>query len=173
MTATGIFAQVSTFTTSTALTVWSGASDFLIILILFGALFLFAWYMNYGQLVALLLAFYAAYAVYVAFPYVSLLPSAPPSTALYAHLGLYGIFIFLFYLILRRVVVSDFLYISLFGVLALSFLGAVFLLALEYHVFPVAELYQFTPAVNLLFAAKEYFFWWFIAPAVGLFFLAR
>jgi hypothetical protein len=173
MTATEGLAQVNALATNTALTVWSGASDFLIILILFGALFLFAWYMNYGQLVALLLAFYAAYALYVVFPYASYLPSAPASTALFAHMGLYAVLVFLFYLILRRIVVSDFLYVSFFGVLALSFFGAAFLIALAYHVFPVVSVYQFTPAVDLLFAAKEYFFWWFAAPAIGLFFLAR
>lgn len=173
MSATEGLAQVSTLATNTAFTVWSGASDFLIVLILFGALFLFAWYMNYGQLVALLLAFYAAYALYVVFPYKSLLPVAPASTALWTHVGLYAAFSFIFYIILRRVVVSDFLYVSMIGVIALSFLGAAFLLALAYHVFPVAEIYRFTPAVDLLFAAKAYFFWWFISPAVGLFFLAR
>ena len=78
-----------------------------------------------------------------------------------------------FFIILRRVVVSDFLYVGIFGLAALSFFAAAFLIALAYHVFPVADVYNFTPAIDLLFAPKEYFFWWFIAPAVGLFFLAR
>ncbi len=173
MTATNGIAQVNTLATHTALTAWSAASDFLIVLILLGVLFLFAWYVGRGPFVALLLAFYAAYALYVAFPYASLLPTAPPLTALFAHIGLYMGLVFAFYIILRRVVVSDFLYIGIFGLIALSFLGAAFLLALAYHIFPVASIYHFTPAIDILFAPSKYFFWWFVAPAIGLFFLAR
>lgn len=166
-------AQVSTLASHTALTAWSFASDFLIVIILFSSFLLFAWYVGRGQLVAVLLSFYAAYALYVAFPYTSILPTAPALTALLAHIGLYLALTFAFYIILRRVVASDFLYIGILGLVALSFLGSAFLLALAYHVFPVASVYTFTPAINILFAPKAYFFWWFLAPAVGLFFLAR
>jgi len=165
--------QVNSVAANAALSVWSMASDFLIILVLLSAFFLFAWYVGRGQLVAVLLAFYTAYALYITFPYQAFLPSAPPVTALLAQIGLYGALVVLFYVILRRVVVSDFLYVGIFGLMALSFLGAAFLLALAYHVFPVAEVYTFTPPLDLLFAAKEYFWWWFVAPAIGLFFLAR
>jgi hypothetical protein len=123
MTATNGIAQVNTLATHTALTAWSAASAFLIVLVLLGVLFLFAWYVGRGPFVALLLAFYAAYALYGAFPYTSLLPTAPPLTALFAHIGLYAGLVFAFYIILRRVVVSDFLYIGIFGLIALSFFG--------------------------------------------------
>ena len=173
MTATDGLAQVNTLATHTALTVWGLGSDFLIVIILFALFFLFAYYVGRGPFVAVLLAFYAAYALYIAFPYMSYLPTAPALTALLAHVGLYFALTFLFYIILRRVVVSDFLYIGLLGLFALSFLGAAFLLALAYHVFSVTSIYHFTPVVSTLFAAKQYFFWWFVAPAIGLFFLAR
>ncbi|MCX6787843.1 MAG: hypothetical protein NT108_01605 [Candidatus Kaiserbacteria bacterium] len=173
MTATEGLAKVSALATHTALTVWNGASDFLIVLVLFGLFFLFAYYVGRGPFVALLLSFYSAYAFYAMFPYLSYLPTAPALTALLAQVGLYAAFALVFYIILRRVVVSDFLYIGIFGLTILSFIGAGFLLALAYHVFPVASVYHFTPAVNLLFASKTYFLWWFSAPAVGLFFLAR
>lgn len=165
--------QVNTLATNTAVTAWNAASDFLVIIILFGVLFLFAWYIGRATLVSVLLAFYAAYAVYVIFPYAEYLPTAPAMTALLSHIGLYAAITLLFYIILRRVVVSDFLYVGILGTIILSFLGATFLIALAYHIFPVADVYRFTPAIDLLFAAKEYFFWWFSAPAIGLFFLAR
>ena len=173
MTATTGLAQVNTLATHTALSVWNGASDFLIILILLGILFLFAWYVGRGPFVGVLLAFYCAYALYAVFPYMSYLPTAPAMTALLTNIGVYVDLAIFFYIILRRVVVSDFLYIGIFGLIALSFLGAAFLIALAYHVFPVASIYHFTPAIDILFAPKAYFFWWFAAPAVGLFFLAR
>ena len=172
-TTTDAIAQVNALATNTALTAWNAASDFLIILILLSVFFLFAWYVGRGPFVAVLLAFYSAYALYIAFPYMSLLPTPPATTALFAHIGLYLGLTFAFYIILRRVVVSDFLYIGIFGLIALSFLGSAFLIALAYHVFPVASIYQFTPALDILFAPKAYFFWWFSAPAIGLFFLAR
>lgn len=171
--------QVNTLATHTALTVWNSASDFLIILIVFSVFFLFAYYVGRGPFVALVLAFYCAYAVYAMFLiYMPYLPTAPEKTALFARLGLYLGFTLAFYIILRRVVVSDFLYVGLFGLIALSFLSSAFLLALTYHVFTDASIqfssiYTFTPAIDLLFAAKNYFFWWFTAPAIGLFFLAR
>jgi hypothetical protein len=173
MTATDGIAQVSTLATKSALTAWNFGSDFLIVLILLSVFFLFAWYVGRGPFVAVQLAFYSAYALYIAFPYTSYLPTAPAMTALLVHVGLYAAFSFAFYIILRRVVVSDFLYIGIFGLIALSFLGAAFLLALAYHVFPVASVYKFTPAIDILFAPKAYFWWWFVAPAIGLFFLAR
>jgi len=138
-----------------------------------GVLLLFASYIGRGPFVAVLLAFYAAYALYVAFPYTSLLPTQPPVTALFANIGLYLALVIAFYIILRRVVVSDFLYIGIFGLVVLAFLGAAFIIALAYHVFPVSSIYQFSPAIDLLFLPKEYFFWWFVAPAIGLFFVAR
>lgn len=166
-------AQVNQLATHTALSAWNVASDFLIIIVLLSAFFLFAWYVGRGQLVGILLAFYTAYAVYVAFPYKSLLPTAPALTALLAQVLLYAALVFLFYIILRRVVVSDFLYVGVFGLVALSFLGAAFLIALAYHVFPVASIYHFTAPLDMLFAPAKYFWWWFVAPAIGLFFLAR
>ncbi|MDO8593449.1 MAG: hypothetical protein Q7R59_00940 [bacterium] len=172
MTATEGLAQVNALATTYAFTAWSAASDFLIIIILFGILFLFAWYIGRATLVSILLAFYAAYAIYVAFP-ASYLPTAPAMTALLANIGLYAALTLGFYIILRRVVVSDFLYVGIFGTIILSFLGAAFLLLLAFQVFPVADVYNFTPAVSALFAPKAFFFWWFVAPAIGLFFLAR
>jgi len=173
MTAAEGIAQVNTLATNYAFTVWNAASDFLIILILFSVFFLFAWYIGRATLVSVLIAFYAAYAIFVAFPYDSLLPTAPALTALLANIGLYAGLTLAFYIILRRVVVSDFLYVGIFGTIILAFLAATFLLALAYHIFPVASVYNFTPAVDALFAAKAYFWWWFVGPAIGLFFLAR
>lgn len=165
--------QVSSAATHTALNVWNSMGDFLIVLVILSVFFLFAYYVGRGPFVALLLSFYCAYALYAMFPYASYLPTAPALTALFAHVGLYAGFCLMFYIILRRVVVSDFLYVGLFGLAILSLLGATFLVSLAYHLFPISSIYTFTPAMDFLFSAKTYFFWWFSAPAIGLFFLAR
>jgi hypothetical protein len=78
------------------------------------------------------------------------------------------------YIVLRRVVVTDFLGRS--GVLFLlivSFLLTAMLLASAYHILPVRDFYAFTPALDALFAPKELFFWWFISPLVALFAMAK
>ena len=173
MTATDGIAKVNELATTYAFTAWNAASDFLIIIILFSLFFLFAWYIGRATLVSILIAFYAGFAIFKLFPFMSYLPTAPAMTALLAQVALYAGLTLVFYIILRRVVVSDFLYVGIFGTIILSFLGAAFLIALAFHVFPVAAIYTFTPAVSALFAPAEYFFWWFIAPAIGLFFLAR
>lgn len=172
MTATDGLAKVNDLATTYVFTAWNAASDFLIIIILFSVLFLFAWYVGRATLVSVLIAFYAAYAIYAIFP-ASYLPTAPAMTALLSQVGLYAALTLVFYIILRRVVVSDFLYVGIFGTIVLAFLGAAFMLVLAFHVFSVAGVYNFTPAVAALFAPKAYFFWWFSAPAIGLFFLAR
>lgn len=165
--------QASTLVTHSALSAWSVTSDFLIIIVLVAFFVLFSRYIGRGPFVGILLALYAAYALYVAFPYGSMLPTAPATTALFTHIGLYAAFVVLFYIILRRVVVSDFLYIGIFGLVILSFLAAGFLLALAFNVFPVSSVYSFTAPVAALFEPKQYFFWWFIAPVVGLFLFAK
>ncbi|MFI5260313.1 MAG: hypothetical protein ACHQU0_00775 [Candidatus Paceibacteria bacterium] len=166
-------AQVSTLATHSALTIWNFGSDFLIIIIPTAAFFFFAWYVGRGPFVAILLAFYSAFAIYNLFPYMSILPTAPAITAFLAHTGLYLALSFAFYIVLRRVVVSDFLYVGTIGLTILSFCATAFLLALAHHTFGVNAIYTFTPPVDALFSPDKYFFWWFIAPAVGLFFLAR
>ena len=173
MLASTSLAQVNAIATDTVSTAWVIASAFLILLVLTGLLFVYSWYIGGGPLMALLLSFYAAYALYIAFPYANLLPSAPPLTALLAHAGFYLAIVFVFYVVMRRIVVSEFLYIGVVGLLVLSFLGASFLVALGFHVFPVTTLYHFSPAISALFGPDKYFFWWFVAPAIGLFFLAR
>ena len=165
--------QVQTLATHTGTSVFSFASSFLVVLVLFGALFFFARYVGRGQFVALLVSFYTGYTLYSVFPFASLLPSTPASTALITDLALFGAFVAATYIILRRVVVSDFLSIGTIGLFILSLLAAGFLLALAYHVFPVRSVYSFTPAIDALFAPKGFFFWWFIAPLLGLFVFAK
>jgi len=173
LSATQGLAQVSTVATHTAVTVWAAVASFVVLIALTGFFLLFVRYVGRGPFVAVILSFYAAYAIYLAFPYASLLPSAPASTAVASHAGLYLALAIVFYIILRRVVVSDFLYIGIFGLIALSFLASAFLIAMAYHVFSVTNIYRFNSSIAQLFAPAQYFFWWFVAPAIGLFFLAR
>jgi hypothetical protein len=172
MDATGTVAQITTLATNTAFSAWALANDFLIVLVLFILLFLFAQVMGRGPFVALLVSLYAGYAVYNVFPYTSFIPTEPPMTAFLANVALYSALTFVFFLILRRVIISDFLYIGVFGLAILSLMGAGFLVAVASQIFSLTSFYTLTPAIAELFV-PSYFFWWFAGPAVGLLFLAR
>jgi len=165
--------NVTSLASDTASNAVGMASDVLIVLVLAAVLLLFSMRVGRGPFIASLLAFYAAYAVYFTFPYMAYLPTAPALTSVLSRGGLFIALTVIFYIILRRVVVSDFLYVGIFGQILLSILGTGFIIAMLYHVFDISSVYQFSPTIDLLFAAKEYFFFWFIAPAVGLFFIAR
>jgi hypothetical protein len=165
--------QVATFAGHTFGPAWAWASSFLILIILFGLLFAFARVMDYGPYIALICALYIGYALYAAFPYASYLPSAPALTALAARLALYAAFFVASYLLLRKVAASDFIRVGTLGLIVISFLTAGFLMALAYQSFPVQSVYHFTPALDRLFAAKAWFFAWFIAPFVGLMLFTR
>jgi sugar phosphate permease len=54
-------------------------------------------------------------------------------------------------------------------VLGLLVLG--FLIALGYQVFAITHLIILPPLIAEVFGPAQYFFWWFTAPIVGLFFL--
>ena len=173
MTASQGIAHASTFATHAASSLWAIGGGFLLVIVLFAALLLFAWYIGHGPFTALLISFYGAYAVYAVFPYFSLLPSASPLVAFFMRLGVYIVFALAFYVVLRRIIVSDFLHIGWFGLIVLALLGAGFLIALLAHAFALSSVDTLTPAVATYIASSKYFFWWFIAPAVGLLVFAR
>ena len=165
--------SVSTLATHTIASAWAIGSNFLLVIALVAALLFFAWYVGHGPFVALSLSFYAAYAIYAVSPYLSLLPSSSPFIAFLTHVCAYAVFVLAFYVVLRRVIVSDFLHISWFGLVVLALLGAGFLIALLAHAFALSSVYAVTPVVAIYIASSDYFFWWFIAPAVGLLVFAR
>src|SRR3989344_4722811 len=80
------FAPVGTFITGNVVSSWDVISGFLVVIVPALVLFYIGWYIGRGPFVAILLALYAAYAVYIVFPYTGILPSAPPLTALAARL---------------------------------------------------------------------------------------
>lgn len=147
--------------------------DFFVVLVLVAAIFLFSRYAGRGRFVAFIISLYVGYAIYIIFPFTEYLQSTTAITALTSDLAMFSASCIAAYVILRRVAVSDFVSIGTTGLVILSFLITGFLLALAYQVFPVRDVYTFTPAIDMLFSVKQYFFWWFIAPLVGLFVFVR
>lgn len=154
----------------------SFATDFLAIIILFGVFFAIAWWRGMNVLASLIFSLYGAYALYIFFPYSETILSwgSTSLTTLTISLGLFAFFTAIFYFTLRRVVSADYILGGRhLAVGILSFFITTFIVVLAYHVFPVRDVYTFTPAIDSLFASKQFFFWWFVAPLVGLFIFTR
>jgi len=80
---------------------------------------------------------------------------------------------FLPFVLIKRLTGGGFGSLSFVPNLVLSFLAAGLVLVLGYHVFDVNNIYEFSQPLNQLFEPEGYFFWWFIAPLLGLFIFAR
>jgi hypothetical protein len=167
--------QVSSVATQSAGHAWALAGNFLILVVLTGVMIGFSYYGGKGGIISLLMSFYAGYAIYLVFPYTNSIIDAGGTPIMKAILStsLFLISLIFPYIFTNRLIKGGFGVLSFVPRFALSFLAAAFLIALAYHVFDVTHIYTFPEPMNSLFAPDKYFFWWFIAPLVGLFFLVH
>lgn len=166
----GIANNVSSIATQGVASVWLVAGNFLILLILTLIMIGFSYRAGRGGIISLLVAFYVGYALYMVFPYTKDIIGAGSSVPTKAIISIviYAIGTFIPFHFIQRLVGNGFGTLSFLPRFALSLLSAAFLLALAYHVFHVSNIYTFPGPINSLFAPNEFFFWWFIAPLVGL-----
>ncbi len=161
---------VTSLATHTALSVWVATSTVLALIVLVALFFAFARVVGKAAFVCLIIGLYGGYALYALSPYLSYLPKSTASIDAGSHALVYAAFVFGFYLVLRRVIQTDFVHLSTFAVFALSFFSSALLLAFGFHLFAVSRVYHFSTTITSLFAPTKYFFWWFIAPIAALFF---
>jgi hypothetical protein len=168
--ANGIANTVTTYASHGATSAWLLAGNFLILVILTVVMIGFSYKAGRGGIISLLVAFYAGYAVYTVFPYTNDIVSAggTPLVKAIISIVIYAIATFVPFHFIQRLVGTGFGVLSFVPRFALSFLAGAFLMALAYHVFHVSNIYTFPGPINHLFAPNEYFFWWFIAPLIGL-----
>lgn len=162
--------NVSDIATHGAASAWLLAGNFLALVILALVMIGFSYRSGRGGIISLLLAFYAGYAIYLVFPYTKSILDAGSTPLMKAVVSviLYSIATFIPFHFIQRLTSTGFGVLSFVPRFVLSFLAAAFLLALAYHVFHVQNIYSFPEPLNTLFAPNGYFFWWFIAPLVGL-----
>lgn len=165
--------QVNTFAATGLSNAWLFATNFLALLIMTVIMIGFSYKAGRGGIISLLVAFYVGYALYMVFPYSQSIIDAGGTTTIKAGLSitLYIIFTIIPFKFIQRLVGNGFGVLSFVPRFALSFLAAAFLLAVAYHVFHVSNIYTFPEPINTLFAPDKYFFWWFVAPLLGLLFL--
>lgn len=169
-----IAVQVGNFTTSAASNSWALASNFVVLMVL-TVVFILISYRSRAGIISLLVSFYVSYALYMVFPYTKDIVGAGGSPMMKAiiSISIYAIGCIVPYMFIERLVSGGIGVLSVFPRFGLSFLAATFLMALAYHVFPVSNIYTFPEPMNTLFAPDQYFFWWFVAPLIGLLLLVH
>jgi hypothetical protein len=171
----GIANTVTQYASSGAANAWVLIGNFLILFVLTLVMIGFSYKSGRGGIISLIVAFYAGYAIYSVFPYSQQIIGAggtPPVKAIIS-IVMYAIFSFIPFHFIQRLVGSGIGVLSFVPRFALSFLSATFLLAVAYHVFHVSNIYTFPEPINTLFAPNQYFFWWFVAPLLGLIFFVH
>ncbi len=171
----GVALQVSSVATSFAADAWVWGGNFLILIVLTVAILFFAMHQGASGLISLNIAVYAGYALYSVFPYREGILSVGGTPLIQAIISV-ALFIGLMavpFMISLRLTAPSFGQLSIIQNLILSLVAACFMLALAYHVFEISNIYQFPDPLNGLFEPEGYFFYWFIAPLAGLYFLAR
>ena len=152
-------------------------NDFLLVIILVGLMLFFMFRSGRRGVVSRTFAVYIGILLYTLFPFRDAVLTASQGEPLLSLLFI-GVMLISFiavpYIVLNRVVVTDFLgRLGIIFLLTISFLLTAMLLASAYHILPIRDFYVFTPVLDALFAPQEFFFWWFISPLVALFLFAK
>ncbi len=120
----------------------------------------------------LVLSLYIGYALYIVFPFKNALLAMGGTDAMRTIIAivLYVVAVGFSHYLLRSLGMHARGRSGLPAVV-LGVLVVAFLLALCYQLFNITQLIILPPLVVEVFGPSMYFFWWFIAPIVGLFFL--
>ncbi len=147
--------------------------NFLALLVVAGVLFLFALKAGRAAFITLVMALYAGFALFTVFPYKELLSGDSAIATFVANILIFGALTFFPYVLLRRISASGSMQINPILLFGLALLAGGFVLSLGYHILGLSAVLPLTPSLSALFGPDKYFFWWFIAPLVGIFLAAR
>lgn len=152
----------------------SFVGNFLVLLIIAAVLFFFALRVGRAMLISLVLALYVGFALFTVFPYKEMvLVGDTPLVRAVAGIALFAVLTLFPYILLRRVSTSGSLHINPIALAVLALVTGGFVLVLGYHVLNISAVIPLTPSLDALFAPDKYFFWWFLAPLVGVFITTR
>ncbi len=149
--------------------IFSFGTDFFAFILLAALITAFSIYFGRNRLMPLVAGIYAAIPFYLFFPFHTTLLDDP-----YIAIGLYLGFALLGLIAFSGL--SNFVGSAsrgLIRVTIISTLVAGALLAIGIHILPLEHIYSFNAPTKALFTSNQAFFWWLIAPLVGLFFLER
>lgn len=167
--------EIGNVATELSATAWVWAGNFLALIVLTLTLALLAMRSGGSGLISLNISLYSGYALYSVFPYRDLIIASGSTPLVQAVISiiLFAVATILPYLCIVRLTAQSFGGLSIIQNLLLSLLASTFILALSYHVFDLSNIYSFSEPLNQLFEPEGYFFYWFIAPIIGVYLLAR
>lgn len=166
---------INSFATGGIAEIGAFVGNFLALIVIGVVLYLFALRSGRPAFVSLVLSLYAGYALYAVFPYKEAFLGEGQSdlTKAVAALIVFGVFTFVPFMLMSRVMTSGLARIHPLALALLAFLAAGLVLAIGYEVLHVGAILPLTPPLAALFSFDTFFFWWFVAPLVGLFVLSR
>ena len=167
--------EVGTIATELGMDAWLWVGNFVVLLVLTGIIYMLTMRKGGAVLIAFNFSLYVGYALYMVFPYRDSIVGIGATPMVNAALAvlLFAVATAPALLLTLRLTPSQYGRLSIFQSFPLSLLAAGFLMALAYHVFDISNIYSFSDPLNQIFAPEGYFFYWFVAPLVGLWFLAR
>lgn len=173
----GTMLQIGNVVSAAGADAWVWVMNFLVLIVLTLGVYMFAMRRGGAGVISLNIALYCGYAIYAVFPYRDSIVGigATPLVQAVLAVALFLAATAVPFLITMRLTAPSFGQLSFFQGLLLSLVAAAFLLALAYHLFEISNIYPdlFSDPLDQLFAPEGYFFYWFIAPLAGLYFLAR
>lgn len=148
--------------------------NFLIFLVIGAVLFFLALRTGRNMLVSLVLALYIGFAFFTVFPFKETLIFGDTAfVRALSGIALFAVFTAFPYILIRRVSTAGSLRINPIALAILAFAAGGLVLVLGYHVLNIAAVLPLTPSLDALFAPEQYFFWWFLAPLIGIYLTAR
>jgi hypothetical protein len=157
-------------------TILSFAREFLVLIVVFGVLLVYATIRGNRALISLILGLYIALLISLKFPYYDTLHTLlarTGSTATIITIVVFAVFTILGTILFGRLFPRDYreTYEGIPKKILLAVLATILVMSYSYHVLPVTSIIDPGSAVSQLFAPAQYFFWLMLVPLVGLFFI--
>jgi len=152
--------------------------DLVVIAITLLILFVFSMHFGKRAIVALIFSFYIGLLTYLHFPYTErfLFFTETETQLFFSNAIVFITFVIVSYILLERVVYSDFpekTYRRLIEAGLLSAAATLLLLAFSYQILPVTTLYNFGEPVDALFESSAFFFLWLVIPLAAVLLTTR
>ena len=144
------------------------------LLIVFGVCLTYAVFRGRQALINLIMGLYFALLISLVFPYYSIF--IPETSSAYSgavgRVVLFVIFALIATVLITRLMPEEYRekqFESFGKKIMLASAGTILVMAFSFHVLPVTELFTPSTPISILFASKDYFFWWLLAPMVFLY----
>lgn len=148
--------------------------DSLVFILIFCVLLGYAMVRSRRSLVSLILGLYIALLVSLTFPYQEKMQEMTGSEGGYTFfiIGLFAVTAVLGTFLFEKLLYQDYFesaFESFPKKLVLAFLATALVMIFSYHILPLTQYVDPGGPAHTLFGHSEYFFWWLLAPLVGLF----